>query len=135
MNHAVLMTKNMMRKSIPLIAMPLFSACAQLAPKPEQLQRADFGPKPLQGSVLPLVKAYMSQRLFDPSSAVYQCGEPLKAWVNWYGSLYFGYVIRCSINAKNRFGGYAGAQQNVFMISDGRVALNGDDFAHIGYVP
>jgi hypothetical protein len=123
-----------MRKFISLFVALLFSACTPLAPKPDEIRSADYGQMPPQEAVTPLVQTYMSQLLFDPYSAVYACGAPLKAWVNWYSSLYYGYVVWCNINAKNRFGGYVGAQRQGFLIKDHSVLLHGD-FAYIGYVP
>jgi hypothetical protein len=124
-----------MKNSIPLIAAVMLAACAPLTPKPEQVQAANYGPKPSHELLLALVKDDMSRRLKDPYSAVFECGEPRKAWVNWYGSFYFGYVATCNINAKNSYGAYAGMRPYAFMINNGSVTLQGDSFANVGYLP
>jgi hypothetical protein len=93
-------------------------------PTPEQVQAADYGPAPKNYEAA--VKAFMHSRLFDPYSAVYEFGQP---W-SWYymnppvkgGALGgFGWFVPVDINAKNRMGGYIGAQQYVFFFRGERL--------------
>jgi len=103
----------------------VLAACGLIRPKPADILAAEFGPKPTQEEVLSSVKAHMSRLLFDPYSAVYECGTARKAWVNLVGKIHYGWAAFCEINAKNRFGGYVGARPYGFMINYGRVTLDG----------
>jgi hypothetical protein len=101
------------------------AGCGLIKAKPSDIFAADFGPKPTQEEVLSSVKSDMSRLLFDPYSAVYECGLARKAWANLLGTIHFGWVAFCEINAKNRFGGYVGVRPYGFMINYGRVTLDG----------
>lgn len=117
-----------MRRRLCLISSFLFlflSACGLVEPKPTEIQTAYYGSRPSRDDAVALVKTHMSKRLFDPYSAVYECGDPRKAWANLLGKLYYGYAMTCNINAKNRFGAYVGSQPYNFMINSGAVILDG----------
>ncbi len=112
----------------------LIAGCQTPAPTKTQLTNANYGPQVSQSTMVSSVKKYMSQRLIDPLSATYQCDTPQKAWLVGgsgsegnveYGKTYYGYYSVCSINAKNRFGGYTGAKESHFMIiqQNGKPAL------------
>lgn len=101
------------------------AACMGMQPKPDEVNSANYGQKPTIEQMVSAVKSYMSNRLIDPYSAVYECSEPRKAWilagaggegnVN-FNQTYYGYLSTCLINAKNRLGGYAGGKEYSFMI-------------------
>jgi hypothetical protein len=101
-------------------------------PKQDQIQSAYYGEKPSREAALLIVKNYMSNILIDPYSATYDCDTPRKAWANHVGRIYYGYVVFCDINAKNRFGGYVGSELSGFLLNSGKVVL--DRWANIGYV-
>ncbi|MFZ2972563.1 MAG: hypothetical protein WA049_07970 [Ferribacterium limneticum] len=117
-----------MRKiyTLLIIAMlVLLGGCASAPiPTKSEINAADYGSKPSFENAQELVKGYMANRLFDPYSATYNCIEPLRAWAsasrivhaNLGGRVHYGYLLHCSINAKNRFGAYVGAQRYNFMI-------------------
>lgn len=87
----------------------LLSACGNIRPTPDQINLAYYGPPPTdpEGAVF----KYFEERLIDPESARIKCSNPRKGWVNLAGKLSYGWVCICSVNAKNRFGGYAGAKE------------------------
>lgn len=100
-------------------------------PKPEEIQAANYGTGPSHSEMVSAVKNYMSKRLIDPYSAVIECSSLAKGWVIGgsgsqgnvqYGKTYYGYRSLCTINAKNRLGGYTGAKEYLFMIYE----LNGE---------
>jgi len=135
------MTKDMLVISLAV----LLSACVA-KPKPEQIQHANYGTKPSRDFMTNAVKNYMAQRLVDPASATYQCSEPRKYWISGglgesnvdYGKTYYGYYSICLINAKNRLGGYAGAEEYHFMIyptSRGPALAFFDGYSAGGAVP
>lgn len=103
----------------------LLTACAGAPiPKKAEVEAADYGSKPSSEYAQELVKQYMADRLLDPYSATYNCMEPLRAWASASiivhadlgGRIHYGYLLHCSINAKNRFGAYVGAKGYNFMI-------------------
>lgn len=94
-------------------------------PKPEEVSAAEYGTKPSTTEMVSAVKNYMSKRLIDPYSAVYECSTPSKSWVIGgsgsegnveFNRTYFGYFSNCTINAKNKLGGYTGSKEYYFMI-------------------
>lgn len=102
----------------------LLGACSAPMPNRTEATSADYGEKPSYEAALSLVKEYMAARLIDPFSAVYSCAQPIKAWASTSklvhaelgGRVHYGYVMPCMINAKNRMGGYVGAEKRNFMI-------------------
>lgn len=108
-----------------LVLMLYLPACGTITPNPTDIQAANFGARPSRDEAVTLVKAHMSKTLYDPYSAVYECGGPKKAWANLLGTLYYGYAITCNINAKNRFGAYVGSESYNFLINSGAVILEG----------
>jgi hypothetical protein len=101
----------------------ILSAAAHLTgcvkrPTPQDSEGIFWGPAPLDYEER--IKDFMSQSLFDPYSAQYECGKPCKAGtiVSPFNNKHdFGWLVQCRINAKNRFGGYTGKQNYGFYIS------------------
>ena len=90
----------------------------------DELKNSDFGPYP--NNYEEIIKAYYSNTLFDPYSAQYTFEEPIKRYVR-AGEI-FGWAVCGTINAKNRFGGYVGAERYWVMISYGEVKRDFTDF-------
>lgn len=98
-----------------VVAMILFTTGCFGVPHPEEVAKIDFGSPPENYETK--IKQIMSTQLFDPYSAVYSCWTPCKAATVtplWIGSHTYGWGVQCSINAKNRFGGYVGAKDYMF---------------------
>ena len=102
---------------ICMLSLLMFS-CA-MGPKlsVEELRRADFGPYP--DNYQEIIKNHFHFKLFDPYSAQYTFGKPIKRYVR--GGEIFGWAVCGTINAKNRMGGYVGAQQFWVIISHGKI--------------
>jgi hypothetical protein len=104
------------------------SACGPNIRPKEQVK---FWPKPTEAEAREKIDEFLENNLIDPYSAVVKCGEPSsEAWV-WTGVGFpaqYGYLVRCSVNAKNRFGGYVGAKQYRFL-------FNGPNFDYIEHMP
>lgn len=107
-----------------ILLLSLLSACSTPIPNRAETLNADYGRQPTPEGALSLIKIYMGSRLIDPQSAIYNCATPIKAWVSTSkmihaelgGKVHYGYVMPCLINAKNRLGGYVGAEKRNFMI-------------------
>lgn len=108
-----------------ILAATLLTACAsRIIPTKSEAQKADYGTEPTFDQAQKIVKKYMESRLLDPESATYKCLPPAKGWASATklehaelgGKVHYGYIIPCTINAKNRFGGYVGAKNYGFMI-------------------
>lgn len=108
-------------KTFLYLLIPLVIAGCATAPTPEQLAAADYGPRP--DNYEDLIKAHYSKVLFDPYSAVFEMYPPLKGWLAGQpgGSPWFGWIVCGTVNAKNRMGGYVGAQPFFAAIKYGQV--------------
>lgn len=114
-----------LRISIALIVTCSLVACVAIPPKPEAVRAANYGSKPSRDEMVSAVKNYMSKSLIDPYSAVYSCSIPVKSWIIGgsgsegnvqMGKTYFGYTSECTVNAKNRLGGYTGNNESTYML-------------------
>ena len=115
-----------------IAAATLLTGCGTITPKAVDLQTAYYGPAPSQAAILTNVKAWIEPKLKDPMSAVYDCGNPRRAWTNVFGKLTYGWAVNCTVNAKNSFGGYVGAKPYGFLFQGDRIVQ--DAWANIGYV-
>jgi hypothetical protein len=88
------------------------AGCAGAGSKisPEQTT-AQFGPLPENWQNL--VATCISESLIDPMSGMYKWYEPQSKSNGWYGLV--------MVNAKNRFGGYAGNTLFEWLIVNGKV--------------
>lgn len=116
--------KRFLNNVLMFFAVFMLAACAT-PPKSEEVKSANYGEKPSTDDMVSAAKNHMSKSLYDPYSAVYSCTKPAKSWVIAgsgkegnvkFGRTYFGYTSVCTINAKNRLGGYVGDQEYLFMI-------------------
>jgi len=79
----------------------------------EELAELDYGPYPSDGYE-ERIKDHFKGRLIDPTSPIYTFTQPVK---RWHGGVVifgiergYGWRVCGTVNAKNRFGGYTGAQ-------------------------
>lgn len=83
----------------------------------------DYGSPPTDHEAT--VKKYFDGTLFDPYSAQYDFGSPQQFWVKDAplagGRISAGYMVRVSINAKNRYGAYVGKKMYGVIIKNDRV--------------
>lgn len=73
----------------------------------------------LPGNYQQLVMEKIATRLIDPMSAQYEFYVPQPKESGWYGLV--------GVNAKNRFGGYAGRQLWEYRIENGQVVEFGEN--------
>ena len=111
-----------MKKVIIFVFILLLVSCTyNFKPTPEQYSSADFGAYP--SDYENIVRAYFSRSLFDPYTAVYTFESPVKGRIGG-GPSPFGWIACGTLNAKNRMGGYVGANDYLVKIYNG-VAYNG----------
>lgn len=106
-----------MKKALLGVLLSLVLAgCAGIHPAPPD-EAAKLDCEPFPAAYQEMIRADMSRRLFDPMSAQYQFYEPAKA--KYKGGC--GWYMRVDVNAKNRFGGYVGAQIYQYIIHQGQL--------------
>ncbi len=108
----------MMKRIVFFLLIPLFIAgCAGSLPTPVQLAHENFGECP--NDYQERIEALIAVELFDPYSAVYRFSEPEK----YVHGGKFGHRVVAGVNAKNRFGGYAGEEiRNYMCFADGSIS-------------
>ena len=100
-------------------------------PTSAELESAEYGIPPV-GDHAHAIATTFGPTLRDPESARYQLGEPERSWLPRYhfdvdrvapykSGHVFGWTIRFTVNAKNAFGGYAGAQAYEAFFQEGRL--------------
>jgi hypothetical protein len=105
--------------SVPLLLS--LCACSSAPPRPQELSSANYGPYPQDYQQR--IAAFMQANLRDPGSAMYTAPKPpVKAYAGMRNYTY-GWATCMSVNAKNGFGGYTGANLYYFLFRDGSVAL------------
>jgi hypothetical protein len=101
------------------------TACARM-PTQQELAGLNYGGPVSQDSAESQAKSYLSQRLKDPYSAVYEWQPVATGWVKappiLGGGIDAGWVLKGTVNAKNSFGGYVGAKPYQFMFANGILA-------------
>jgi hypothetical protein len=100
-------------------------------PSSAELEAAEYGIPPA-GDCAQAIETTFSPTLRDPESARYQFAEPERSWLPRYhfdidrvapykSGHVFGWTIRFTVNAKNGFGGYAGAQSYEAFFQEGKL--------------
>jgi len=117
-----------MKKVLMIVVLLLMAGCINL-PTKEELANADYGPCPEQYETI--IKDYMEYVLFDSDSAKYKFGSvPYKGWMPvWDKSKpnspfmkdAYGWIVRFSINAKNRMGAYVGYKAHLCIIKNDKI--------------
>jgi len=133
--------------ALSLVPFVLAGCLTANPPKPDEIRAANYGTKPSTTEMVSAVKNHMSKQLIDPYSAVYACSNPTKAWVTGgsgsegnvqFNKTYYGYLSTCTINAKNKLGGYTGSKEYDFMIyvqNGERYLAHFDGYGAAGQVP
>lgn len=107
-------------KQILISILVLFlTACAGTQIKPEDIRNANFESRPTQAEAETKIRAHLETVLIDPDSLRLSCNAPRKGWGrdNMFDKPIFGYLVVCSVNAKNRLGGYTGAKRHSYMFN------------------
>src|SRR5438552_8899390 len=111
------------------ILLNLQAGCAG-APRAEQLANADYGIQPTETTARTIAQALILARLKDPESARITWGSIDKAWFKEdFGKTRFAWRLPASVNAKNSFGGYVGAQPWAFFFRGDQMVGFGEPYA------
>jgi len=103
----------MIKIFLTILALAFLCSCATV-PTREQIDAADCGPFPSGHEEA--IKAIISPRLLDPYSAMFTFTRPKKGWNGMGSEPIYGWFLCGTVNAKNRLGGYVGAQPFYAMI-------------------
>jgi len=109
--------------SIPLL---FFIGCS-FGPSPEELASAYYGEYP--ENYEQVIRDFATRIAVDPdpNSVHLKFEEPVKGYMqnqnDPFSKREFGWLVKTQINAKNRYGGYAGDRPWEFLIRDGQILL------------
>lgn len=110
------------RYTFTLLVVLTLAGCAS-GPTEQDSASADYGSVIHQDEAESQIKSYFNRSLKDPLSAQYTFSEVKKGYMigNAFEGkpLYAGYVVMASVNAKNSYGGYTGAQSYHFLFQSG----------------
>jgi len=101
--------------------------CGNLTP-PSAAEIANFDYGVYPDNYKDIVKNYVLLTMIDPESAMFRFeGLPFQQYQTAFlgRPLRFGWIIKVSINGRNRFGGYAGWQRHWYMIKNGVIITEG----------
>lgn len=113
-----------MKKYFIYAAVILLSACGSMNVSRDAMMNANYGIRPSNAEAVASARGYFEQILIDPDSLRLRCNESIrKGWArdSMYDTPIHGYLLRCDVNAKNRFGGYTGAKDYVLVLNGTRV--------------
>lgn len=97
------------------------TGCAAPVTK-EQWQNANFGEKLDKSVYVAYIQKSIKESLVDPDSLKMSCFDPVKGWAQDINEpRYFGWLVYCEVNAKNRMGGYAGAKHYIYLFKGNKV--------------
>lgn len=110
----------MIKVLIAVIVVLSFVGCAGV-PKPTQAQidSAYYGPEPTQAEIEQAVKDAVSSDLIDPNSLTLTFDAPRQGYDNMAIGVVYGWKVCGKMNAKNKFGGYAGPVPFYALVSGG----------------
>lgn len=104
------------RKLCLTISFVALGGCATM-PTRNEIQQANYGTQISKSEFENAVRN--GSGFFDPYSAVIGCTDPKKGWEqDVLEPMKFGYIAQCSVNAKNRMGGYVGAETKMYILSN-----------------
>lgn len=109
-----------------LLCVVVICGCAVVpAPTVEEARAIGYGPEPTVEVLDQALKTFFQDRLIDPESARFSYrNRPKKEYMKETGifgdhTLRTGWTFIVAVNAKNRLGGYVGAEDYEFLIKDG----------------
>lgn len=92
----------------------------------DNLANVNYGVKPSNSEAAASARKYFEQVLIDPDSLRLGCDENTrKGWARDRMSdrPSYGYLLRCDVNAKNRFGGYTGNKNYILVLNGAQVLV------------
>lgn len=102
----------------------VLSACGSMNVSRDAMANANYGVKPSNSEAAASARGYFARILIDPDSLKLRCNENTrKGWArdNMYDDPIYGHLLRCDVNAKNRFGGYTGNSDYLLVLNGTRV--------------
>lgn len=112
-----------MKTLLILLLSILITACGTPVTQ-TQIQQARFVEPPSENEAKQQVKDYLSDILIDPQSLLLSCSTPLwKGWAREHTGAqpYFGHILMCKVNSKNKFGGYTGQKPFIFIFNGNKM--------------
>jgi hypothetical protein len=108
-----------MKYIIVSILVLFLTACAGTQIKSEDIRNANFESRPTQDETEAKIRVHLETVLIDPDSLRLSCNAPRKGWgrENMFDKPIFGYLVICSVNAKNRLGGYTGGKRHSYIFN------------------
>lgn len=121
----------MRRFSFLLVA--LLVGCSINRPTPEQIANADYGLPPQ--NYKNIIIEHVKRDLIDPNSSTFTDWRgPAKGYLHDGNKEFvFGYLVCVEVNSKNRMGGYAGKQPQLYVLKNDSIALYEDAYFGSGY--
>ena len=121
---------NCFRKLCLTISFVALGGCA-MVPTRYEMQQANYGTQISKSEFESAVRN--GSGFFDPYSAMIGCTDPKKGWEqDVLEPMKFGYIAWCSVNAKNRMGGYFGAETKMYILSNN---FRTPDFPEFAMIP
>ena len=119
-----------------LSALLLGGCAAMIAPTPQEMAVADYGPYP--ENYKEIVNDWIHKTFFDPSSVQdLEISEPEKHFIQeaplMGAKRHFGWAVEVYANGKNRFGGYVGRQHFQLLIRNGVIDMEVNPDSPTGY--
>lgn len=100
-----------------------------IEPTKEYLSNYDYGQPPV--NYKKTIEEYVKSMLIDPDSAqITHYSIPSKDWLSDNdigGNTYTGWLVCADINAKNKFGGYAGRKLYTFVFNSEKIIFSQSD--------
>lgn len=113
------------QRNILIILFTIILGGCSIGPTKKDAINYSYGEPPTESYTSNMIKDYLSKTLIDPDSVKFQCSPVRKGGAFDCNSIagrscgnYYGYITLCSVNAKNRFGGYTGAEDFFFMFQN-----------------
>lgn len=117
-----------MRASIIILLVLFLAGCA--GPTEEDIRNADYGERP--DNPEQIAEEWVEDRLIDPQSAQYDHLEVAKGYAEYTDGFEakteYGWLQCGEVNAKNRVGGYTGAEPYFVLIRDNEVMIGEIDY-------
>lgn len=101
----------MIMRVLGIAALTVLAGCATYEPTPIAMEQGRSAlPPPSMEVAGQAVAEYFKQSLYDPYSAQYEFTAPVNSYLVQWGEPHHGWFMCGTVNAKNRMGGYVGAQ-------------------------
>lgn len=106
--------------TVALAAVLTLAGCAGVKPPSyEEAAKADYGTL-TDEQATKIIRTHLETTLIDPTSYLLRGPTKIEQWWQPEGSGYrYGLLVRYSVNAKNRYGGYTGWTPKALFVMNG----------------